>query len=560
LRQDKGFRPSVNEIKENMIARLITFMLILPVFLVTCARAGAASDDISVIPRPVSLTRGEGSFSVGPDTRIVASAGAEAIGHDLAKALAPATGFDLGIDSTDRASNVIRLTLQPGEAIPSEGYRLQVQPDSIDITASSPAGLFYGVQTLRQLLPMEIFSQAKVDHVAWNVPCVLIEDHPHFRWRGMLLDCSRHFMPKEFVERFIDLLALHKMNSFHWHLTDDQGWRIEIKRYPKLTSVGGWRKETLIGHEGTKPVQYDGTRYGGFYTQEDIGEVVRYAADRFINIVPEIEMPGHSAAAIAAYPELGCTDQPVEVWTTWGVNHNILIPTESTIVFYQNVLDEVLAMFPSRFIHLGGDEVPLEQWKDNPVVAARLKELNLKDAAELQRYLLRRMDQFLASRGRRLVGWDEILDPQLPQDAVVMSWRGVDQGIIAAGAGHDVVMAPLPSTYFDHYQTQNVAAEPLSIGGYLPLKSVYAFSPISSDLSSDAAHHILGGQAQIWTEYIPTPDRVEYMAYPRACALAETLWSPRDESGFAGFMQRLTLHLQRLKELGVNYRTPRADD
>lgn len=533
----------------------------LAVILLSLPNACASAQDISVVPNPVHLTRTDGVFVLQSDTRLMVDDANAALGRDLNQMLGPATGFNLIVDSTDRPRNVIRLQLDSSlTSLGNEGYRLVVWPQAVTIRAAGPAGIFYGLQTLRQLLPPQIFSATKVDHLAWNIPCVEIEDYPRLRWRGMMLDCSRHFMDKQFVERFIDLLAIHKMNSFHWHLTDDQGWRIEIKQYPKLTSIGAWRNQTLVGHEGTQPVVYDGTPYGGFYTQDDIREVVRYAADRYVNVVPEIEMPGHSAAAIAAYPELGCTDKPVDVWTTWGVNHNILNPQESTIVFYQNVLGEVLDLFPSKFIHLGGDEVPLDQWNDNPAVQARIKELGLKDAAALQRYMLRRMEQYLQSKGRRLVGWDEILDPDLPPDAVVMSWRGVKQGVAAAAAGHDVVMAPLESTYFDHYQSKDLANEPLAIGGYLPLENVYKFEPIPPDMAADDAAHILGSQGQIWTEYIPTPQRVEYMAYPRACALAEVFWSPISARDYADFTTRLSIHLQRLAELKVNYRPSRAGD
>ncbi|HUB27631.1 MAG TPA: beta-N-acetylhexosaminidase [Tepidisphaeraceae bacterium] len=514
-----------------------------------------AQTDISVIPMPVSVTKADGAFVLTSDTRIVVSDETLALGHDLADMLRPATGLDLSVSSEDAPRNVIRLSLDLTRTeLGDEGYRLSATPDSVTITAPHTAGIFYGLQTLRQLLPPDIFSASKVSNVEWSVPSVQIEDYPRLRWRGMMLDCSRHFMPKEFVERFIDLLAMHKMNSFHWHLTDDQGWRIEIKKYPRLTSVGGWRKETLVGHEGSQPVVYDGIPYGGFYTQEDIRQIVAYAADRFVNVVPEIEMPGHSAAAIAAYPDLGCTSSPVEVWTTWGVNPNILNPSEHTIQFYQDVLDEVLDLFPSKFIHLGGDEVPLEQWDNNPEIQKRVQSLGLQNSAQLQRYMLRRMEEFLRSKGRRLVGWDEILDSDLPKDAVVMSWRGIEQGVAAAEQGHDVVMAPLQNTYFDHYQSKDTDHEPLAIGGFLPLSDVYAFDPVPANLSAADAAHLLGSQGQIWTEYIPTPQRVEYMAYPRACALAEVFWSPTQSKDYSQFKARLAVHLQRLREMNVNYR------
>jgi hexosaminidase len=362
-------------------------------------------------------------------------------------------------------------------------------------------------------------------------------------------------MPKEFVEKFIDLLALHKMNSFHWHLTDDQGWRIEIKKYPKLTEVGAWRKETLVGllHDKKGP-KFDGQPHGGFYTQEDIAEIVAYAKARHVNVVPEIEMPGHAQAAIAAYPELGCTGQKLEVFTTWGVDENIFSPRETSIQFLQDVLREVLGLFPSTYIHVGGDEARKTQWKASPEVQSRIKELGLKDEDEMQSYFVRRMDEFLTAQGRRLIGWDEILEGGLAPKATVMSWRGEKGGIAAARAGHDVVMAPTNYTYFDYYQSKNKAKEPLAIGGFLPLRAVYNYEPIPRELDADSAKHVLGTQGQIWTEYIAEPRQVEYMAYPRAAALAEAAWTPKSKKAYTPFLQRLAVHSKRLKALEVNYR------
>ena len=518
----------------------------------------------SIIPKPVSLTANFGYFTLRSDTTIAIADNTKILGQDLAKMIAPATGYALKTASTDSNSNVIRLTIDPSlTKLGTEGYDLIATPDSIAITAPTPAGIFYGLQTLRQLLPPEIFSPTKIARDAWPVPAVQIEDYPRFRWRGLMLDCSRHFFDKAFVERYIDLLAMHKMNSFHWHLTDDQGWRIEIKKYPKLTTVGAFRKETVITaleNPENAPPKYDGQPYGGFYTQDDIREVVRYAADRFINVVPEIEFPGHSAAAIAAYPELGNTGKPVEVWTAWGVNRNTLSPEESTIDFYQNVLAEVLELFPSQFIHLGGDEVNTKQWDRSPVAQARIKELGLKNSHDLQPYMLRRLTQFVESHNRRLIGWDEILGDDLPQDAVVMSWRGTKGGIAAAKQGHDVVMAPDPVTYFDHYQSHNKFSEPLTQPDVVTLSAVYAFDPIPKDLPADEAAHVLGAQGQLWTEYVPMPKLAEYQVFPRACALAEDVWTPGNEKNYADFQTRLAEHFHRLEQLKVNYRKPRADD
>jgi len=391
-----------------------------------------------------------------------------------------------------------------------------------------------------------------VKHMVWKVPCLNIRDYPRFKWRGAMLDVCRYFMPKEFVKKFIDLLALHKMNVLQLHLTEDQGWRIEIKKYPKLTRIGAWRKETLSGHYRDQPHQYDNKPHGGFYTQEDIRELVAYAKDRFVTLVPEIEMPGHAQAAIASYPELGNLEQKLPVRTIWGVNKNIFNAEEKTILFLQDVLTEVLDLFPGEFIHIGGDEATKTQWEESKKAQARIKELGLKDTHELQSYFIGRMDKFLTQKGRRLVGWDEILEGGLAKGATVMSWRGDKGGVIAAKAGHDVVMAPTHSTYLDYYQSKS-KGEPLAIGGYLPLEKVYQFEPIPKELTKEEAKHILGAQGQIWTEYIPDPKQAEYMAFPRLCALSEVVWSPKNKN-YPGFILRLKNHLLRLHALDVNYR------
>jgi hexosaminidase len=430
---------------------------------------------------------------------------------------------------------------------------LEVTPAVVTITAASSAGVFYAFQTLRQLLPGEIFSPAVVAGVRWAIPCVTIEDYPRFKWRGLMLDSSRYFMPKAFIKKFIDALALHKMNIFHWHLTDDQGWRLEIKKYPKLTEVGAWRAVSLIGHLRNKPRQYDGRPHGGFYTQEDVRDIVTYAADRHVTVVPEIEMPGHNRAAIAAYPHLGNNAEPIDVGTTWGIEPNILNVEESTILFFQDVLAEVLELFPSQYIHVGGDEAVKDQWNLSPQVQARMKELGLKDVHAMQSYFIGRMDEYLTARGRSLIGWDEILEGGLSPNATVMSWRGVEGAIAAARQGHDCVMASKTHAYFDYAQSKS-PAEPLNIGGFIPLSRVYSFDPIPAELSADQAAHVLGVQGQLWTEYMPTPAHVEYMAHPRSSAIAEIAWSPAGEKDFDQFVHRLRLHLERLKEQGIGFR------
>jgi hexosaminidase len=512
---------------------------------------------IAIVPEPASVTIRQGRFVITSRTVIWTDRAGAAVGRQLARYLEPATGFTLRVVTGGAPANgSIALRRDPSlERLGSEGYVLDVRPARVTVRAPEAAGLFYGVQTIRQLLPPDIFREAVVAKQEWTLPAVTIEDHPRFQWRGAHLDVGRHFMPKEFVKKYIDLLALHKLNTFHWHLTEDQGWRLEIKRYPKLTEVGAWRKETLVGSNRT-PGQaiYDGKRHGGFYTQDDAREIVAYAKARFITVVPEIEMPGHAMAAIAAYPELGVTGEPIEVATHWGVFSDILNAEPSTIQFMQNVLTEVLTIFPSRYIHIGGDEAEKSKWKASPRIQARIAELTLKDEHELQSWFIRQMDAFLVSHQRRLVGWDEILEGGLAENAVVMSWRGTKGGVEAARAGHDVVMAPTSHTYFDYYQSPNRDREPIAGGGTIPLETAYSFDPIPADLEPQYAKHVLGGQAQLWTEYMPTPKHVEYMAFPRLTALAEAVWTPPARKDYTDYLQRLDRHLDRLRLLDVNFR------
>jgi len=505
--------------------------------------AGVQDTALSVIPKPVQMTRTAASFSLTPGTAIVPDRSTYDIGIQLADWLQPATGYRLAVvGAAGTGGQIISLRLDPALArLGDEGYRLTVTRSRITIRAYRPAGAFYAVQTLRQLLPPEIFRAAPVDSVSWTVPGVEIEDMPRFPWRGAHLDVSRSFMPKEFVKKYIDLLALHKLNRFHWHLTDDQGWRIEIKKYPRLTSVGAWRRNTLVGVQNQYPDTlqwvYDNVPHGGFYTQDDVREVVAYAKARFITVVPEIEMPGHAQAAIAAYPELGNTGQQMEVLRRFGVNPNIFNPEESTVRFLQDVLTEVIALFPGKYIHIGGDEAVKNQWQASPRVQALIRERGLKDEHEMQSWFIHQMDAFLTAHGRSLIGWD-----------------GMEGGIAAALAGHDVVMTPTSHTYFDYYQAQDRSTEPMAIGGLLPLDTVYAFEPVPAALTAEQAAHILGTQGQIWTEYQRTPKNVEYMVFPRLLALAEVAWTPRALKNFADFRARLVPHLQRLSVLDVNYR------
>lgn len=508
---------------------------------------------ISIIPEPVKLEQSEGSFELGPKTAIVAETEIRDLASQLGQMLSPALGYTLAVKTdADAVSNCIQLKRRTDLAsLGSEGYRLTVTKQKVLIEASEKAGLFYGLQTLRQLLPTEIFSQKAVDGIQWQLPCVTIEDTPRFQWRGMHLDVCRYFMPTDFVKKYIDLLALHKMNTFHWHLTEDQGWRIEIKKYPKLTELGAWRKETVVGRNSG---QYDGKPHGGFYTQDEVREIVDYAKQRYITVVPEIEMPGHSLGALAAYPELSCTGGPFEVMKRWGVFSDVYCAgNDQVFVFLEDVLSEVLALFPSEYIHIGGDECPKDRWKNCPKCQARIKAEGLKDEHELQSWFITRMEKYLNDHGRRLIGWDEILEGGLAPDATVMSWRGEAGGIAAAQSGHDVVMAPNGYMYFDYYQAdpQN---EPLGIGGFVPLERVYSYNPVPDVLAKDQQKHVLGVQAQIWTEYIPTPDHAEYMAYPRGAALAEVAWTPLARKDYGDFYQRLSTHVKRLQALDVNFR------
>ena len=518
----------------------------------------ADSTEPPIVPRPVSLTRSAGRYELTARSIIWTDEASAPLGTQLARYLAPATGLTLDVRSVgEPPAGAIVLRRDSSLArLGPEGYVLEVGPSGVLARAPQPAGLFYAIQTIRQLLPPAIFADTVATGMSWSLPAVSIEDRPRFEWRGGHLDVGRHFMPPEFVKRYIDLLALHKMNTFHWHLTEDQGWRLEIKRYPRLTEVGAWRKQTIVGRQlrDSSRWRFDGERHGGFYTQEEAREIVAYAAERFINVVPEIEMPGHASAAIAAYPELGVTGKPIEVATRWGVFDDILNADPSTIAFMQNVLTEVLSIFPSPYIHVGGDEAAKTKWKASRRIQARIRELGLKNEGELQSWFIRQMDAFLTQRGRSLVGWDEILEGGLAPNATVMSWRGTRGGIAAARAGHDVVMAPTTHTYFDYYQSRSRSREPLAFPAFLPLDTVYAFEPIPAALESRHVQHILGAQGQIWTEYIKTPKQVEYMAYPRMTALAEVLWSPRERKSWRNFRERLSVHLKRLDALEVNYR------
>jgi hexosaminidase len=505
----------------------------------------------AVVPWPRSLERREGRFVWNAQTRIAPvgdDPGLRQVAASLGALVAPATGFAPLLDAAPGPNSVV-LRLDPAMT-EDEGYRLRVEGDGVEIVAKKPVGLFYGVMTLRQLLPPPIEASGPVAGVSWEIPAVEIEDAPRFAYRGLHLDVARHFFSVEFVKRTIDQMARFKLNTFHWHLTEDQGWRIEIKKYPRLTEIGSKRKETMIGHGNSRPRRYDGTPHGGYYTQDEVREVVQYAAERFVTVMPEIEMPGHSLAALAAYPELGCSSGPFEVATSWGVFDDILCPREETFTFMENVLAEVLELFPSRYIHIGGDEAPKARWKESDFVQRLKAEQNLSSEEDVQSYFIRRIDRFLTARGRVLVGWDEILEGGLSPNATVMSWRGTSGGIEAAREGHDVIMSPTSHLYFDFYQAAP-DTEPLAIGGMIPLRKVYEFEPVPRELSDEQARHVIGAQANVWTEYMKTNDHVEYMIFPRLLALSEVVWSPSEARRYDSFLARAEPNVARLASRGV---------
>jgi len=522
-----------------------------------CPAAERSGELVSVIPQPVSMEVNDGYFKITPDTRVIKEYPAAINVERFIDALAPAMGYRLSkFVGLERQKNCIILKLDKDlSRLGNEGYMLGVSPRRILIHAKEPAGLFYGIQTLRQLLPPQIFSKTKVEGAEWNVPCVRITDYPRFGWRGLLVDPARHFIPKHDMKRFIDIMALHKFNSLQIHLTDDTGWRIEIKRYPELTQTGAWMDFTTM-RSGEEFGKAGDKHHGGFYSRDDIREIVRYAAERHIKILPEIEMPAHTGAAIISYPEIGLYPEKLNalpVLKRWNVNERVLAPRPKTVEFMQGVLTEVMELFPNRYIHIGGDEANIEHWKQSEEMQALKNELGLKDEAELHSWFIRQMDSFLTSHGRNLVGWDEILQGGLAPGATVMSWRGQQGGITAANAGHDVVMAPTSHTYFDYYQGPS-DKEPLAIGGNLPLEKVYGFEPVPKDIAAEKAGHVLGVQGQLWGEFISNTPHLEYMAYPRAAALAEVGWSPKTTRNYESFLARLGRHLKRLDAAGVNYR------
>lgn len=520
--------------------------------------AAQTSNEVSIIPQPVKLEQKSGNFTVNNKTIIVVeSADAESIrvANMMAERFKTSAGLSIKVSEVKKFSpqkNVILFTSTKADPdLGSEGYQLSVSTKAVVLRASGPAGFFYGMQTIFQLLPVEIYGSFPTA-IAWQIPGVEIVDKPRFEWRGMHLDVARHFMSVEFIKKYIDNMAMHKLNVFHWHLTEDQGWRLEIKKYPKLTSVGAWRKETLIGHIKDKPHKFDGKRYGGFYTQQEAKEIVAYAKERFVTVIPEIEMPGHAKAAIAAYPELGVTGQPVEVGTYWGVFPDIFNVEESTFSFLEDVLTEVMEIFPSQYIHIGGDEAIKDQWKASDKIQKRIKELGLKDEHELQSYFIKRIEKFINSKGKKIIGWDEILEGGLAPNATVMSWQGIEGGIAAAQANHDVIMTPIQSLYFWWYQGEK-KTEPLAAGSFISLETVYRYEPIPDELTLEQSKHILGAQGCAWTEYMEDEAKVEYMVFPRISALSEIVWTSKENKDWDNFKSRMAKQFKRYDQRKINY-------
>ena len=525
------------------------------------------SPPIHIIPQPVSLQTKGGTFSLSRKTVLVAADEQDRKTAELFNEyLKQVYGFTLDIDRQE-GKDFVRLTTKKFIKAPDkDAYTLNVTPNGITIEGDTYPGTFYGMQTLIQLLPVPE-KKTLIQYPLFHIPMVSIQDHPRFQYRGLHLDVCRHIFPLSFIKKYIDYIALHKMNYFHWHLTDDQGWRIQINKYPLLNTVAAYRNGTIIGrYPGTGN---DNVRYGGYYTQEEVKEIVRYAADRHITVVPEIEMPGHASAAIAAYPGLSCFPEketripshPSEaskqqtgkkVQETWGVFEDIFCAgKDSTFTFLQGVLDEVLTLFPSNYIHIGGDEAPKNHWKACPRCQQRMKDEKLKDEHELQSYFIQRMEKYLNSKGRTIIGWDEILEGGLAPNAIVMSWRGEKGGIEAARQAHKVIMTPGPPLYFDHTQTKN--EDSVVIGGYSPIDMVYQYDPIPKELSTDQATYILGAQANLWAEYMKYPSKVEYHLFPRLSALSEVLWTPKEQRSWTSFEKRLPTQFNRYNLWGANY-------
>jgi hexosaminidase len=496
----------------------------------------------NIIPKPLFQKIEKGVFILDENTSIDSYGEFQNVANFLKSYFSETYNFKL---LSNKSNNQI-LFINDSSIKNDEGYQLKITEKNISISSKTSRGAFYAVQSLIQLLPI------KTDSKEIAIQCLEIKDEPQFVYRGMHLDVARHFFPVDFIKKYINLMSMLKMNTFHWHLTEDQGWRIEIKKYPKLQEIAAFRNETLIGHYNDQPQKFDGKKYGGFYTQEEIKEIVKYASERQITIIPEIEMPGHSQAAIAAYPELGCTGEQIEVATKWGVFEDIYCTKEETFKFLEDVIDEVVPLFPGKYIHIGGDEAPKIHWKNCKNGQKLIKKEGLKDEHALQNYFITRMEKYINSKGKQIIGWDEILEGGLAPNATVMSWRGTNGAVEAAKQKHTVILTPQSHCYFDHYQSEN-ENEPLAIGGFLPLEKVYHFNPIPTELNKEESKYVLGAQGNVWTEYLSTPEKVEYMVFPRAIALSEAIWSLSVHKNYDDFINRLEIFNKRLDVMNVNY-------
>jgi hexosaminidase len=531
---------------------IVSFLLLSLASSIVAQTRKGFDNHFSIIPQPLILKARAGNFVIGKKTRIYVdhnNTSLRKIGEMLSTQLKLETGFDISVNETPGNSTNDAIILTRNNAVDTlgtEGYNLSVRPERIIIKSVHPTGVFYGMQTLLQLLP--VISEAKNNR--FIIQGVDIIDKPRFGWRGMMLDVGRYFYSVDFIKKFIDYLAMHKMNTFHWHLTDDQGWRIEIKKYPKLTQIGAWREATQYDRATS---QIDQNPHGGYYTQDQIREVVAYAKDRFVNIIPEIEMPGHALAALVAYPELSCTGGPFKIPLYWNIQKDVYCAgNEQTFQFLEDVLTEVADLFPSPVIHIGGDECPKDRWKLCPKCQARMKAEGLKDEHELQSYFIRRIEKFLLTKNKRIIGWDEILEGGLAPNAAVMSWRGVVGGIAAAKLHHDVVMSPSDYAYFDYYQGEPYL-EPVAFGGLLTLEKVYSYEPVPAELNAKEALFIKGVQANIWSEFIHSPEKVEYMSFPRVAALAEVGWTDPKLKNWEDFKRRMVMQYKRYENAGINY-------
>lgn len=506
-----------------------------------------------IVPYPNNVKELEGVFAINNQTSIQYNLFNDTLKRSVAlfqDAIETQSGYRLPVTTTSsRLMNSIIFRIVNVDSLGKEGYILKIQPNQIEVSANSQNGIFYAVQSLVQLLPWESKPKNTI-----SLACTQIIDSPRFPWRGMMLDCSRYFFPTGFIKKLLDNLALHKINIFHWHLTDDPGWRIEIKAFPELTNKGAYRKETVIGSYTDSLLKFDGKRYGGFYTQQEIKEIVKYASDRFITIVPEIEMPGHAQAAIASYPWLGSTDVPTEVATFWGVKPYLYNPFDTTFYFLEKVLTEVFELFPGEYVHIGGDEAVKDQWIANPKIQEKIRALGLKNENELQSWFIKRIQKFVQSKGKKIIGWDEITEGGAPKDAAIMYWRSEHTGpfVDAVKGNHPVIATPTEFCYFDYYQALP-SKEPLAIGGYLTLAKVYSFEPIPLFCSKEQAQYVMGTQANLWTEYISTPEYAEYMLFPRLAALSEVAWTNKERKDYTDFSKRLNSLMSIYKARDIKY-------